>query len=125
MATVKRPKGKKAEKDGSGDAAVTERDLWNLRTQLAAAEIRIDELEAQVFRLAHGGKEKEFFTVEETAEIWGVSRSALYVMIRDGRETSRRADRRQPSDREVNTTERNQLTRKESRQGTSAVKGKR
>ena len=85
MATVKRPKGKKAEKDGSGDAAVTERDLWNLRTQLAAAEIRIDELEAQVFRLAHGGKEKEFFTVEETAEIWGVSRSALYVMIRDGK----------------------------------------
>ena len=65
--------------------AVTEKELWDLRRQIAGALNRIDELEAQVLILARGGKEKEFYSVEEAAEIWGVSKSNLYLMIRQGR----------------------------------------
>lgn len=65
--------------------AETERTIWNLREQIAGCMQRIDELETLVYKLAYGGKEKDYYTVEETAEIWGMSKSALYVMIRDGR----------------------------------------
>ena len=67
------------------DKAVTERELWDLRRQVAGALNRIDELEAQVLILSRGGKEKEFYSVEEAAQIWGVSKSNLYLMIRQGR----------------------------------------
>lgn len=67
------------------EKAVTERELWDLRRQVAGALNRIDELEAQVLILARGGKEKEFYSVEEAAQIWGVSKSNLYLMIRQGR----------------------------------------
>lgn len=63
----------------------TERVIWNLRQQIAGCLQKIDELETMVYKLAYGGKEKEFYTVEETAEIWGMSKSSLYLMIRDGR----------------------------------------
>lgn len=63
----------------------TEQTIWKLRQQISACAQRIDELETMVYKLAYGGKEKEFYTVEETAEIWGMAKSSLYVMIRDGR----------------------------------------
>lgn len=69
----------------AGTADETERTLWNLRQQIAGCLQRIDELETMVYKLAYGGKEKEYYTVEEAAEIWGMSKSALYLMIRDGR----------------------------------------
>lgn len=68
----------------TGDDA-TERTIWQLRAQIEGALARIEELEAQVFILAHGGKEKDFYSVEETAQIWGMSKSHLYTMIREGR----------------------------------------
>lgn len=78
--------GKKTEvQKSAADEAVTERTLWHLRQQIAGCLQRIDELETMVYKLAYGGKEKEYYTVEETAEIWGMSKSALYLMIRDGR----------------------------------------
>lgn len=74
----------KAKKEVVEDAA-TEKELWDLRRQIAGALNRIEELEAQVLILARGGKEKEFYSVEEAAQIWGVSKSNLYLMIRQGR----------------------------------------
>ena len=59
--------------------------IWDLRQQIAGCLQKIDELETKVYKLAYGGKEKEFYTVEEAAEIWGMSKSALYLMIKDGR----------------------------------------
>ncbi|MBQ4513632.1 MAG: helix-turn-helix domain-containing protein [Anaerolineaceae bacterium] len=67
------------------EEAVTERMIWDLRQQIAGCLQKIDELETKVYKLAYGGKEKEFYTVEEAAEIWGMSKSALYLMIKDGR----------------------------------------
>lgn len=63
----------------------TERVIWHLRQQIAGCLQRIDELETMVYKLAYGGKEKEYYTVEEAAEIWGMAKGSLYVMIRDGR----------------------------------------
>lgn len=73
--------GSRADPNG----VVTMRDFWQLRQELSGAKNRIDELEAQVLILARGGKEKEFYSVEEAAQIWGVSKSNLYLMIRQGR----------------------------------------
>ena len=56
-----------------------------LNVDFAKIYNRIDELEAQMIILAHGGKDKEFYSVEETAQIWGMSKGALYAMIREGR----------------------------------------
>lgn len=64
---------------------VSDQTIWNLRQQIAGLLQRIDELETMVYKLAYGGKEKDFYTVEETAEIWGMSKGTLYVMIKDGR----------------------------------------
>lgn len=72
-------------KRSPAEEAVTERMIWDLRQQIAGCLQKIDELETKVYKLAYGGKEKEFYTVEETAEIWGMSKSALYLMIKDGR----------------------------------------
>lgn len=69
----------------AGTADETERTLWHLRQQIAGCLQRIDELETLVYKLAYGGKEKEYYTVEETAEIWGMSKGTLYLMIKDGR----------------------------------------
>lgn len=82
-----RPKGEPAavKKESAVPAEVTEQTIWQLRQQIAGCLNRIDELETMVYKLAYGGKEKEFYTVEETAEIWGMAKSSLYVMIRDGR----------------------------------------
>ena len=111
MATIVRPKDEKPRKrnrrqeSGSGNqdpgdsvifgpcsgsradpnGGVKMRDFWQLRQELSNALNRIDELEAQVLILARGGKEKEFYSVEEAAQIWGVSKSNLYLMIRQGR----------------------------------------
>ena len=81
MATVNRKRAGRPEED----SAVNERTIWQLRSQIANALNRIDELEAQMIILAHGGKDKEFYSVEETAQIWGMSKGALYAMIREGR----------------------------------------
>ena len=102
MATIVRPKDERPRKRSRRQEAgcveaprsipkaepagkVTEKELWQLRQQIAGALNRIDELEAQVLILARGGKEKEFYSVEEAAQIWGVSKSNLYLMIRQGR----------------------------------------
>lgn len=63
----------------------TERTLWNLRQQIAGCLQKIDELETMVYKLAYGGKDKEYYSVEEAAEIWGCSKGHVYLMIRDGR----------------------------------------
>lgn len=73
--------GSRADPNGG----VKMRDFWQLRQEISNALNRIDELEAQVLILARGGKEKEFYSVEEAAQIWGVSKSNLYLMIRQGR----------------------------------------
>lgn len=84
MATVnRRPRQPKAETESAD--AVSEREIWQLRTQISNALNRIEELEAQVLILARGGKEKEYYSVEEAAQIWDVSKSNLYKMIREGR----------------------------------------
>ena len=80
MATVNRRRARPDEGE-----AVSEKTIWQLRAQIAGALSRIDELEAQMVILAHGGKEKEFYTVEETAQIWDVSKGTLYRMIREGK----------------------------------------
>ena len=82
MAAVNRKRASQPETETS---RVTDQTIWQLRAQIAGALSRIEELEAQMLIMAHGGKEKEFYTVEETAQIWGMSKGTLYVMIREGR----------------------------------------
>lgn len=84
MATIDRNVMCKRTKADPEASKVTEKTIWQLRQQIAGALNRIDELEAQVLILARGGKEKEFYSVEEAAQIWDVSKSHLYLMIRQG-----------------------------------------
>lgn len=100
MPTIVRPEGTSKPKRKAGrpkyepgpvrkapaeQTEVSDQTIWNLRQQIAGLLQRIDELETMVYKLAYGGKEKDFYTVEETAEIWGMSKGTLYVMIKDGR----------------------------------------
>lgn len=75
----------KTVKKSAADEAVTEQVIWNLRQQIAGCLQKIDELETMVYKLAYGGKDKEYYSVEEAAEIWGCSKGHVYLMIRDGR----------------------------------------